>query len=80
MKREIFGKEIPQEKLKSVHIEMDGQKKCYEGEISINGVKMGRGIRSVYLTLDASQKPVVAIDYSEELMDPIEKELLGLND
>lgn len=76
---EKINRQIPEEKLESIHIEMNGKEPCYKGKIVINGVELGRGVKSVHLTLDAELTPVVSIEYSEKLIDPIEKKLLGLS-
>lgn len=74
----LTKREIPVEKLNSLQIEMNGQEICAKGTITINGVEMRDGIKSVELNLDANQRPVITIEYDKRVIKQELAKALGL--
>lgn len=47
----------------SLSLEMKGNQPCCNGEIRINGIRLGEGIKNVELALNASDQPIVIVEY-----------------
>ncbi|EJO0381657.1 hypothetical protein NQ394_003020 [Listeria monocytogenes] len=67
-------KNILPENLKSLNIEMQGDRNCCYGLLEINGKQLGKGITAVWLDLNAGSLPVVQVKYhpltvSEEMQN-----------
>lgn len=63
----------------SIIVEMQGDKDCWTGDIIINGIKLGHGVKNVELELNAMNEPVVIVEYlpsaiPEELLDIFESD------
>ncbi|HDU6591550.1 hypothetical protein AP300_014130 [Listeria monocytogenes] len=63
-KESVFKtKIIPPENLKSLNIEMQGDRNCCYGLLEINGKQLRKGITAVKLDLKAGSLPVVQVEY-----------------
>ncbi|EAC2952952.1 hypothetical protein ARI95_14570 [Listeria monocytogenes] len=56
-------KNILPENLKSLNIEMQGDRNCCYGLLEINGKQLRKGITAVKLDLKAGSLPVVQVEY-----------------
>ncbi|MEV9640472.1 hypothetical protein ABZ756_07215 [Mammaliicoccus sciuri] len=74
----FLQQDVPEEKLKSVSIEMNGEEKCHQGIIVINGFQMGDGVSAVTLVMNASDKPAVKLRYSHRHIPQDVADSLGL--
>lgn len=71
---------IPVDKLKSISVEMDGKKYCFEGKVIVNGIHPTHGIKSFELVLIANEYPQIFIVGTPLVIRDDVKEILGLTE
>lgn len=87
MRKNIVTQQIPNEKIKTLRLEIDGNKKGYEQIIVINDLKIGthagnenkgHGIGILKIVLPSSEKPKVFVEYHKRLVSEEVADSLGL--
>lgn len=78
---------IPAEKLQDIQIKMNGQQKCVDGVVIINGVEFGvasegenhgKGIAGFYFNLQGGEQPKVFVHYHPHQASEEACEALGI--
>lgn len=83
----LIKRKIPTEKLQDFQIKMNGQEKCANGAVIINGIEFGigvdreshgKGIVGFELSLQANDKPEIIVHYNPHLATKVACEALGI--